>query len=141
MDLHQVAEFFSSNYANTSEITSSFATEAVLKDGDNFVKLLQQDEIRKIDQANNFQEFGEVKKNNLGVYGERIVAKLDSIGREFKENMERAHKEINKPVGQLSLVDSLKIQYDFAVVSLHIEVVSKGVQKAVQNVDTLVKMQ
>ncbi len=141
MELHQVAEHFLSKSINASDITEPFVTGDVLRDGDKFLKLIQQDEIKEVDRVNNFSEFGEVKKNNLGVYGERLVAKLDSIGSEFKANMEKAHKEINKPVGQLSLVDSLKIQYDFAVVSLHIEVVSKGVQKAVQNIDTLVKMQ
>jgi hypothetical protein len=35
----------------------------------------------------------------------------------------------------------MKLQMDMAVVTLEIEVVGKGVQKAVQHVDTLSKLQ
>jgi type III secretion system YscI/HrpB-like protein len=55
--------------------------------------------------------------------------------------MMRAHHEMDKAPDQLSLRDVLKLEYEFAVITLQIDVVGKGVQKAVQNIDTLVKMQ
>lgn len=73
--------------------------------------------------------------------GDVLVAKLDAVGSEFKANMMRAHQEMDKAPDQLSLRDVLKLEYEFSVITLQIDVVGKGVQKAVQNIDTLVKMQ
>ncbi len=70
-----------------------------------------------------------------------LVAKLDAVGMEFKNNMERAHATFDSAPQDISLVDALKAQYEMAVVTLQIDVVGKGVQKSVQNVETFLKMQ
>ncbi len=70
-----------------------------------------------------------------------LVAKLDAVGTEFKNNMERAHATFDSAPQDISLVDALKAQYEMAVVTLQIDVVGKGVQKSVQNVETFLKMQ
>ncbi len=75
------------------------------------------------------------------VMGEVIMAKLDAIGAEYKTNMAQAYKALEKSPQQISLQEMLKLQLDMAVVGLEIEVVGKGVQKAVQHVDTLAKLQ
>ncbi len=75
------------------------------------------------------------------VMGEIIMAKLDAIGAEYKTNMAQAYQALEKSPQQISLQEMLKLQLDMAVVGLEIEVVGKGVQKAVQHVDTLAKLQ
>lgn len=75
------------------------------------------------------------------VMGEIIMAKLDAIGAEYKANMAQAYQTLEKSPQQISLQEMLKLQLDLAVVGLEIEVVGKGVQKAVQHVDTLAKLQ
>ncbi len=75
------------------------------------------------------------------VMGEIIMAKLDANGAEYKTNMSQAYQALEKSPQQISLQEMLKLQLDMAVVGLEIEVVGKGVQKAVQHVDTLAKLQ
>lgn len=75
------------------------------------------------------------------VIGEVIMARLDAIGTEYKTNVNLAYKAIEKSPQQISLQEMMKLQLDMAVVALEIEVVGKGVQKAVQHVDTLAKLQ
>ncbi len=75
------------------------------------------------------------------VMGEIIMAKLDAIGSEYKTNVNQAYKALEKSPQQISLQEMMKLQLDMAVVTLEIEVVGKGVQKAVQHVDTLAKIQ
>ncbi len=75
------------------------------------------------------------------VMGEIIMAKLDAIGAEYKTHMAQAYQALEKSPQQISLQEMLKLQLDMAVVGLEIEVVGKGVQKVVQHVDTLAKLQ
>ncbi len=75
------------------------------------------------------------------VIGEVIMAKLDAIGTEYKTNVNLAYQAIEKSPQQISLQEMMKLQLDMAVVMLEVEVVGKGVQKAVQHVDTLAKLQ
>ena len=83
------------------------------------------------------QEAGQGNK----VMSEIVMAKLDAIGAEFKTNVNMAYQVLEKSPQQISLQEMMKLQLDMAVVTLEIEVVGKGVQKAVQHVDTLAKLQ
>ncbi len=73
--------------------------------------------------------------------GTILMARLDGIGTEFKTNVGHAYDALEKSPEHLTLRDMMKLQLDMAVVTLEIEVVGKGVQKAVQHVDTLSKLQ
>ncbi|MEO0317652.1 MAG: Type secretion basal body protein YscI, HrpB, PscI [Pseudomonadota bacterium] len=73
--------------------------------------------------------------------GTILMARLDGIGTEFKTNVGHAYDALEKSPEQFTLRDMMKLQMDMAVVTLEIEVVGKGVQKAVQHVDTLSKLQ
>ncbi len=73
--------------------------------------------------------------------GEKILARLDAVGLEFRTNMERAHAMLEVGPGQMSLENVLRLQMEMAQVSLEIELVGKGVQKAVQHAEQLTKLQ
>lgn len=78
------------------------------------------------------------QSNSLGTM---VVAKLDAVGLEFRNNMDRARATFENAPQDVSLIDAMKAQYEMAVVTLQIDVVGKGVQKSVQNVETFLKMQ
>ncbi len=141
MQINNTYEMASSSGADFIIDDTLSISPSILADGKYFSDLMQSSVDQKINRVGEVAQIAGGQSQSFNTYGDRFVAKLDAIGKEFKENMARAHEEINKPPGQLSLSDSLKFQYELAVVSLHIDVVSKGVQKAVQNIDTLVKMQ
>lgn len=73
--------------------------------------------------------------------GDQILARLDAVGENYKQNVTRAYTALDKSPNENSIVELLKMQLDIAVVSLEVEVVGKGVQKSVQHVETLSKMQ
>lgn len=73
--------------------------------------------------------------------GEKILARLDAVGLEFRTNMERAHAMLDIGPGKMSLENMLRLQMEMAQVSLEIELVGKGVQKAVQHTEQLTKLQ
>lgn len=73
--------------------------------------------------------------------GTILMARLDGIGTEFKTNVGHAYDALEKSPEHFTLREMMKLQLDMAVVTLEIEVVGKGVQKAVQHVDTLSKLQ
>ena len=62
------------------------------------------------------------------------------MGADYKANVARAYTALEKSPRENTVEDLLKMQLDIAVVSLEVEVVGKGVQKSVQHVDTLSKM-
>lgn len=73
--------------------------------------------------------------------GEAILARLDAVGADYKKNVTRAYAALEKSPRENTVEDLLKMQLDISVVSLEVEVVGKGVQKAVQHIDTLSKLQ
>lgn len=73
--------------------------------------------------------------------GDAILAKLDAVGADYKQNVARAYAALEKSPRENTVEELLKMQLDIAVVSLEVEVVGKGVQKAVQHIDTLSKLQ
>jgi hypothetical protein len=72
--------------------------------------------------------------------GDEILARLDAVGADYKANISRAYTTLEKSPRENTVEDLLKMQLDIAVVSLEVEVVGKGVQKSVQHIDTLSKM-
>jgi len=72
--------------------------------------------------------------------GDEILARLDAVGADYKANVARAYTTLEKSPRENTVEDLLKMQLDIAVVSLEVEVVGKGVQKSVQHIDTLSKM-
>ena len=72
--------------------------------------------------------------------GDEILARLDAVGADYKANIARAYTTLEKSPRENTVEDLLKMQLDIAVVSLEVEVVGKGVQKSVQHIDTLSKM-
>lgn len=72
--------------------------------------------------------------------GDVILARLDAVGADYKENVKRAYATLEKSPRENTVEDLLKMQLDIAVVSLEVELVGKGVQKSVQHIDTLSKM-
>ncbi len=118
-----------------------YASPAVMDARDRLANLLSERDIVPVTGADPMLSLSTVPKPLGGAMGEMLVAKLDAVGSEFKANMVRAHEEMEKAPDQLSLRDILKLEYELAVITLQIDVVGKGVQKAVQNMDTLVKMQ
>jgi hypothetical protein len=73
--------------------------------------------------------------------GDAILARIDAVGANYKQNVTRAYAALEKSPRENTVEDLLKMQLDIAVVALEVEVVGKGVQKAVQHVDTLSKLQ
>lgn len=73
--------------------------------------------------------------------GDAILERLDAVGADYKQNVTRAYAALEKSPRENTVEDLLKMQLDIAVVSLEVEVVGKGVQKAVQHIDTLSKLQ
>lgn len=73
--------------------------------------------------------------------GDAILARLDAVGANYKQNLARAYSALEKSPRENTVEDLLKMQLDISVVSLEVEVVGKGVQKAVQHIDTLSKLQ
>lgn len=91
-----------------------------------------------VEKTSNREEFGASQPQSLGTM---FVAKLDAVGTDFKNNMGRAYATFEQKTQEISLVDVMKAQYEMAVVTLQIDVVSKGVQKSVQNVESFLKIQ
>lgn len=73
--------------------------------------------------------------------GEKILARLDAVGAQFRTNIERTHALLEISPANMSLSDLLKLQLETAQISLEIELVSKGVSKCVQHVDQLTRLQ
>lgn len=73
--------------------------------------------------------------------GDAIMQRLDSMGTSFRVRVERTHHMLESLPGTYSLQEMLKLQLEMSAISVEIEVVGKGVQKAVQHADQLAKLQ
>jgi hypothetical protein len=127
-----------------SELTLPATTSANQQDGRRLYDLL---EIQRSDPASAPEiSVGErgglrISTDSTKTMGEAILARLDAVGADYKKNVTRAYAALEKSPRESTVEDLLKMQLDIAVVSLEVEVVGKGVQKAVQHVDTLSKLQ
>lgn len=70
--------------------------------------------------------------------GNAIVSVADNVGSDYKQNISRIYKALDRDV--LSPGELMRLQLDLTIVSLEVDVVGKGVQKSVQHVDTLVNL-
>ena len=73
--------------------------------------------------------------------GDAIIARLEAVGASYKNNVARTHALLDSPPGNLRLTDLLKLQVEMASISIEVELVGKGVSKAVQHIDQLSKLQ
>ncbi len=126
------------------ELSVPTATSADQQDAKRLYDLLQVDGGYPVSAANvSSLEHGGLRigSESTKTMGEAILARLDAVGADYKKNVTRAYAALEKSPRENTVEDLLKMQLDIAVVSLEVEVVGKGVQKAVQHVDTLSKLQ
>jgi hypothetical protein len=73
--------------------------------------------------------------------GDVLLKRLDTVGNNFTKNIQRTHQILDTLPSDLRIQDMLRLQLEMASISLEVELVGKGVQKAVQHVDQLTKLQ
>lgn len=73
--------------------------------------------------------------------GDVLLKRLDVIGNNFTKNIQKTHQLLDTLPSDLRVQDMMKLQLEMASMSLEVELVGKGVQKAVQHVDQLTKLQ
>ncbi|MDB5839906.1 MAG: hypothetical protein JWQ23_1858 [Herminiimonas sp.] len=76
-----------------------------------------------------------------GTLGDAILGKLNAVSERYQVAVNDAHKTLDVAAPAPSLPELMRLQLKLATVSLEIEVISKGVSKAVQHVDQLTKLQ
>ena len=107
-------------------------------DGAEFLqKLLSEDSVTSVSSVSNINFLDSTKTT----MGDAILARLDSIGASYKSAVEKTHKLLDGPPGKLDLQVLLQLEIDMSAVSLQVELVGKGVSKAVQHFDQLTKLQ
>jgi flagellar hook-basal body complex protein FliE len=82
-----------------------------------------------------------IADNNMKNLGEVLLKRLDVVGNNFTKSIERTNALLNTLPSDLRVQDVMKLQLEMASVSLEVELVGKGVQKAVQHIDQLTKLQ
>lgn len=80
-------------------------------------------------------------ENTIKNLGEVILKRLDVVGNNFTKSIERTNNLLTTLPADLRVQDVMKLQLEMAAISLEVELVGKGVQKAVQHVDQLTKLQ
>lgn len=73
--------------------------------------------------------------------GDVLLKRLDVVGNNFTKNIQRTHQILDTLPTDLRVQDMLRLQLEMSAISLEVELVGKGVQKAVQHVDQLTKLQ
>lgn len=112
---------------------------------------VQQDGIRFSDLVANRIEQPQVVANPAVVptnsaidpksLGDVLLKRLDVVGNNFTKNIQRTHQILDTLPSDLRVQDMMRLQLEMASISLEVELVGKGVQKAVQHVDQLTKLQ
>lgn len=134
---------FSQGLTQPSDSGIPIASPSVQNAGLNLLELLNAERIEPVsnDSLTTVNSSG---LNDLATtptsLGDEILARLDAVGADYKANVARAYTTLEKSPRENTVEDLLKMQLDIAVVSLEVEVVGKGVQKSVQHIDTLSKM-
>ena len=80
-------------------------------------------------------------KSTSNTLGDAILRRLDRLGSSFRQKVDQVSELLETPAGDFSLQKMLKLQMQVSMVSIEIEIVGKGVQKAVQHADQLTKLQ
>jgi hypothetical protein len=134
---------FSKELNQLSERSIPIASPDIQNSGLNLLELLNV-ERTELDRNSSWESVGTGSINDqstpLSSLGDEILARLDAVGANYKSNVTRAYATLEKSPRETTVEDLLKMQLDIAVVSLEVEVVGKGVQKSVQHIDTLSKM-
>lgn len=73
--------------------------------------------------------------------GDVLLKRLDVIGNNFTKNIEKTHRLLDTLPSDLRVQDVMRLQLEMSAISLEVELVGKGVQKAVQHVEQLTKLQ
>jgi hypothetical protein len=73
--------------------------------------------------------------------GDALLKRLDVVGNNFTKNIQRTHQILDTLPSDLRVQDMMRLQLEMSAISLEVELVGKGVQKAVQHVDQLTKLQ
>ncbi len=73
--------------------------------------------------------------------GDVLLKRLDVVGNNFTKNIQRTHQIRDTLPSDLRVQDMMRLQLEMSAISLEVELVGKGVQKAVQHVDQLTKLQ
>lgn len=79
--------------------------------------------------------------NDTKSLGDVLLKRLDVVGNNFTKNIQRTHQILDTLPADLRVQDMLRLQLEMSAISLEVELVGKGVQKAVQHVDQLTKLQ
>ncbi len=140
----EIANIVQSIYGPSSDFEGGnlpHTSPSIIEDGRQFSNYFSSFDILPAEDGDRLLSISVVGKSAISTIGEKLVAKLDAVGSDFKANMVKAQEEMNKAPDQWSVRDVLKLEYELAIVSLQVDLISKGVQKAVQNIDTLVKIQ
>ena len=131
-----------SGMSESSELALPSATPAEQEGGRRLYDLLQIEGEDSAVKASSFSGEGlKIGTDGTKTLGDAILARLDAVGADYKKNVARAYSALEKSPRENTVEDLLKMQLDISVVSLEVEVVGKGVQKAVQHIDTLSKLQ
>ena len=80
-------------------------------------------------------------KSTSSTLGDAILRRLDRLGSSFRQKVDQVNEILETPPGDFSLQKMLKLQMQVSMISVEIEIVGKGVQKAVQHADQLTKLQ
>lgn len=83
-----------------------------------------------------------ISKTSGGTMGDRILKGIQSVGEAYKEKTGELISTLNSGDSDtLSLAKVLRVQVEFATVSLQADVTTKGITKAPQQVDQLTHTQ
>jgi hypothetical protein len=80
----------------------------------------------------------ELRKGNT--LGDAILRRMDSLGSDFRKKVDHIQEMLKVAPGTYSTHQMLQLQMEISLVSIEVEVVGKGVQKAVQHADQLTKL-
>jgi hypothetical protein len=100
------------------------------------ISTLEQGPVYSIPQANTSVE--ELRKGNT--LGDAILRRMDSLGSDFRKKVDHIQEMLKVAPGTYSTHQMLQLQMEISLVSIEVEVVGKGVQKAVQHADQLTKL-
>lgn len=76
--------------------------------------------------------------SDLGTRGEQLLSSIQRMSTELQQTYSAVSAALE---GNLTISEGLKLQLKLGQMSLHHELLGKGISKSTQNIDTLVKMQ
>jgi hypothetical protein len=125
---------------DNDEVFVPAITQKVQQDGIRFSDLVA----NRIEQPQTAANPAVVPTNNAidtKTMGDVLLKRLDVVGNNFTKSIQRTHQILDTLPSDLRVQDMMRLQLEMASISLEVELVGKGVQKAVQHVDQLTKLQ